>query len=103
MVSKIKPKKRKNGKQTKTTKKSKANLKKKRNIKKTSPTTARQKKVSRGTKTRTRTRTRPTPTPTTTTTTATNPNTEENDLLAIQNNSSLVEDTAKTHEAQEEL
>ncbi len=100
MVSKIKPKKRKNGKQTKTTKKSKANLKKKRNIKKTSPTTARQKKVSRGTKTRTRTR--PTPT-TTTTTTATNPNTEENDLLAIQNNSSLVEDTAKTHEAQEEL
>ena len=100
MVSKIKPKKRKNGKQTKTTKKSKANLKKKRNIKKTSPTTARQKKVSRGTKTRTRTRTRPT---TTTTTTATNPNTEENDLLAIQNNSSLVEDTAKTHEAQEEL
>lgn len=98
MVSKIKPKKRKNGKQTKTTKKSKANLKKKRNIKKTSPTTARQKKVSRGTKTRTRTR------PTTTTTTATtNPNTEENDLLAIQNNSSLVEDTAKTHEAQEEL
>ncbi len=98
MVSKIRPKKRKNGKQTKTTKKSKANLKKKRNIKKTSPTTARQKKVSRGTKTRTR------PRPTTTTTTAaTNPNTEENDLLAIQNNSSLVEDTAKTHEAQEEL
>lgn len=98
MVSKIKSKKRKNGKQTKATKKSKANLKKKRNIKKTSPTTARQKKVSRGTKTRTRTR------PTTTTTTATtNPNTEENDLLAIQNNSSLVEDTAKTHEAQEEL
>ncbi|MBD0361079.1 MAG: hypothetical protein ICV56_10260 [Nitrososphaeraceae archaeon] len=101
MVSKIKAKKRKNGKQTKTTKKSKANLKKKRNIKKTSPTTARQKKVSRGTKTRTRTR--PTSTTTTTTTTATNPNTEENDLLAIQNNSSLVEDTAKTHEAQEEL
>lgn len=99
MVSKIKSKKRKNGKQTKATKKSKANLKKKRNVKKTSPTTARQKKVSRGTKTRTRTRTRPT----TTTTTATNPNTEENDLLAIQNNSSLVEDTAKTHEAQEEL
>jgi hypothetical protein len=98
MVSKIKSKKRKNGKQTKATKKSKANLKKKRNIKKTSPTTARQKKVSRGTKTRTRIR----PT-TTTTTTATNPNTEENDLLAIQNNSSLVEDTAKTHEAQEEL
>ena len=98
MVSKIKSKKRKNGKQTKATKKSKANLKKKRNIKKTSPTTARQKKVSRGTKTRTR------PTTTTTTTTAaTNPNTEENDLLAIQNNSSLVEDTAKTHEAQEEL
>jgi hypothetical protein len=29
--------------------------------------------------------------------------TEENDLLAVQNNSSLVEDTAKTHEAQEEL
>jgi hypothetical protein len=99
MVSKIKSKKRKNGKQTKATKKSKANLKKKRNIKKTSPTTARQKKVSRGTKTRTRIR----PTTTTTTTTATNPNTEENDLLAIQNNSSLVEDTAKTHEAQEEL
>lgn len=98
MVSKIKSKKRKNGKQTKATKKSKANLKKKRNIKKTSPTTARQKKVSRGTKTRTRIR----PT-TTTTTTATNPNTEENDLLAIQNNSSLVEDTAKIHEAQEEL
>ena len=102
MVSKIKPKKRKNGKQTKTTKKSKANLKKKRNIKKTSPTIARQKKVSRGTKTRTRTRPTTTTT-TTTTTTATNPNTEENDLLAIQNNSSLVEDTAKTHEAQEEL
>ncbi len=101
MVSKIKSKKRKNGKQTKATKKSKANLKKKRNIKKTSPTTARQKKVSKGTKTRTRTR--PTTTTTTTTTTATNPNTEENDLLAIQNNSSLVEDTAKTHEAQEEL
>ena len=101
MVGKIKPKKRKNGKQTKTTKKSKANLKKKRNIKKTSPTTARQKKVSRGT--RTRTRTRPRPRPTTTTATATNPNTEENDLLAIQNKSSLVEDTAKTHKAQEEL
>lgn len=101
MVSKIKSKKRKNGKQTKATKKSKANLKKKRNIKKTSPTTARQKKVSRGTKTRTRTR--PTTTTTTTTTATTNPNTEENDLLAIQNNSSLVEDTAKTHEAQEEL
>lgn len=100
MVSKIKSKKRKNGKQTKATKKSKANLKKKRNIKKTSPT-ARQKKVSRATKTRTRTRTRPTTT--TTTTTATNPNTEENDLLAIQNNSSLVEDTAKTQEVQEEL
>jgi hypothetical protein len=100
MVSKIKSKKRKNGKQTKATKKSKANPKKKRNIKKTSPT-ARQKKVSRGTKTRTRTR--PTTTTTTTTTAATNPNTEENDLLAIQNNSSLVEDTAKTHEAQEEL
>ena len=99
MVSKIKSKKRKNGKQTKATKKSKANLKKKRNIKKTSPTTARQKKVFRGTNTRTR----PTPTTTTTTTTVTNPNTEENDLLAIQNNSSLVEDTAKTHEAQEEL
>lgn len=99
MVSKIKSKKRKNGKQTKATKKSKANLKKKRNIKKTSPTTARQKKVSRGTKTRTR----PTTTTTTTTTATTNPNTEENDLLAIQNNSSLVEDTAKTHEAQEEL
>jgi hypothetical protein len=98
MVSKIKSKKRKNGKQTKATKKSKANLKKKRNIKKTSPT-ARQKKVSRATKTRTRTR----PTTTTTTTTATNPNTEENDLLAVQNNSSLVEDTAKTHEVQEEL
>ncbi|HEX6028696.1 MAG TPA: hypothetical protein VFY64_06620 [Nitrososphaeraceae archaeon] len=101
MVSKIKSKKRKNGKQTKATKKSKANLKKKRNIKKTSPTTARQKKVSRGTKTRTRTR--PTTTTTTTTAAITNPNTEENDLLAIQNNSSLVDDTAKTHEAQEEL
>ena len=93
MVSKIKSKKRKNGKQTMATKKSKANLKKQRNAMKTSQT-ARQKKVSRGTKTRTRTRT---------TSTATNPNTEENNLLTVQNNSSLVEDTAKTHEAREEL
>ena len=97
MVSKIKSKKRKNGRQTKTSKKSKANLKKKTNTKKTGPT-ARQKKVSRGTRTRTRTRTR-TPTPTANTP---SPNTAENDLLAVQNNS-LLEDITKTTEDQEEL
>ena len=95
MVSKIKSKKRKNGRQTKTSKKSKANLKKKTNTKKTGPT-ARQKKVSRGTRTRTRTRT---PTPTANTP---SPNTAENDLLAVQNNS-LLEDITKTTEDQEEL
>jgi hypothetical protein len=93
MVSKIKSKKRKNGRQTKTSKKSKANLKKKTNTKKTGPT-ARQKKVSRGTRTRTRT-----PTPTANTP---SPNTAENDLLAVQNNS-LLEDITKTTEDQEEL
>jgi hypothetical protein len=91
MVSKIKSKKRKNGRQTKTSKKSKANLKKKTNTKKTGPT-ARQKKVSRGTRTRT-------PTPTANTA---SPNTAENDLLAVQNNS-LLEDITKTTEDQEEL
>ena len=93
MVSKIKSKKRKNGRQTKTSKKSKANLKKKTNTKKTGPT-ARQKKVSRGTRTRTRT-----PTPTANTP---SPNTAENDLLAVQNNS-LLEDITRTTEDQEEL
>jgi hypothetical protein len=93
MVSKIKSKKRKNGRQTKASKRSKANLKKKTNAKKTGPT-AHQKKVSRGSKTRTRT---------TTTTKAPNPNTTENDLLAVQNNSSLVDDITKTTEDQEEL
>lgn len=93
MVSKIKSKKRKNGRQTKASKRSKANPKKKTNAKKTGPT-AHQKKVSRGTKTRTRT---------TTTTKAPNPNTTENDLLAVQNNSSLVDDITKTTEDQEEL
>ena len=92
MVSKIKSKKRKNGRQTKASKRSKANLKKKTNAKKTGPT-AHQKKVSRGSKTRTRT----------TTTKAPNPNTTANDLLAVQNNSSLVEDITKTTEDQEEL
>ena len=92
MVSKIKSKKRKNGRQTKASKRSKANLKKKTNAKKTGPT-AHQKKVSRGSKTRTRT----------TTTKAPNPNTTENDLLAVQNNSSLVDDITKTTEDQEEL
>lgn len=92
MVSKIKSKKRKNGRQTKASKRSKANLKKKTNAKKTGPT-AHQKKVSRGSKTRTRT----------TTTKAPNPNTIENDLLAVQNNSSLVDDITKTTEDQEEL
>jgi hypothetical protein len=92
MVSKIKSKKRKNGRQTKASKRSKANLKKKTNAKKTGPT-AHQKKVSRGSKTRTRT----------TTTKASNPNTTENDLLAVQNNSSLVDDITKTTEDQEEL
>jgi hypothetical protein len=95
MVSKIKSKKRKNGRQTKASKRSKANLKKKTNAKKTGPT-AHQKKVSRGSKTRTRTTT-------TTTTKAPNPNTTENDLLAVQNNSSLVDDITKTTEDQEEL
>ena len=93
MVSKIKSKKRKNGRQTKASKRSKVNLKKKTNAKKTGPT-AHQKKVSRGTRTRTRT---------TTTTKAPNPNTTENDLLAVQNNSSLVDDITKTTEDQEEL
>ena len=93
MVSKIKSKKRKNGRQTKASKRSKANLKKKTNAKKTGPT-AHQKKVSRGSKTRTRT---------TTTTKAPNPNTTENDLLAVQDNSSLVDDITKTTEDQEEL
>lgn len=92
MVSKIKSKKRKNGRQTKASKRSKANLKKKTNAKKTGPT-AHQKKVSRGTRTRTRT----------TTTKAPNPNTTENDLLAVQDNSSLVDDITKTTEDQEEL
>lgn len=92
MVSKIKSKKRKNGRQTKASKRSKANLKKKTNAKKTGPT-AHQKKVSRGSRTRT----------TTTTTKAPNPNTTENDLLAVQNNSSLVDDITKTTEDQEEL
>ena len=95
MVSKIKSKKRKNGRQTKASKRSKANPKKKTNAKKTGPT-AHQKKVSRGSKTRTRTTT-------TTTTKAPNPNTTENDLLAVQNNSSLVDDITKTTEDQEEL
>jgi hypothetical protein len=92
MVSKIKSKKRKNGRQTKASKRSKANLKKKTNAKKTGPT-AHQKKVSRGSRTRT----------TTTTTKAPNPNTTENDLLAVQDNSSLVDDITKTTEDQEEL
>jgi hypothetical protein len=92
MVSKIKSKKRKNGRQTKASKRSKTNLKKKTNAKKTGPT-AHQKKVSRGSRTRT----------TTTTTKAPNPNTTENDLLAVQNNSSLVDDITKTTEDQEEL
>ena len=96
MVNKIKSKKRKNGRQTKASKKSKANLKKKTNIKKTGPT-ARQKKVSRGSKTKTKTRTP------TTTTNAPSPNTAENDLLAVQKNSSLVEDITKTIDDQEEL
>jgi hypothetical protein len=91
MVSKIKSKKRKNGRQTKVSKRSKANLKKKTNAKKTGPT-AHQKKVSRGSRTRT-----------TTTTKAPNPNTTENDLLAVQDNSSLVDDITKTTEDQEEL
>ena len=91
MVSKIKSKKRKNGRQTKASKRSKANLKKKTNAKKTGPT-AHQKKVSRGSRTRT-----------TRTTKAPNPNTTENDLLAVQNNSSLVDDITKTTEDQEEL
>ena len=91
MVSKIKSKKRKNGRQTKASKRSKANLKKKTNAKKTGPT-AHQKKVSRGSRTRT-----------TTTTKAPNPSTTENDLLAVQNNSSLVDDITKTTEDQEEL
>jgi hypothetical protein len=94
MVSKIKSKKRKNGRQTKVSKRSKTNLKKKTNAKKTGPT-AHQKKVSRGSRTRTRT--------TTTTTKAPNPNTTENDLLAVQDNSSLVDDITKTTEDQEEL
>lgn len=96
MVSKIKSKKRKNGRQTKASKRSKANLKKKTNAKKTGPT-AHQKKVSRGSRTKTKT---------TTTTKAPNPpnpNTTENDLLAVQNNSSLVDDITKTTEDQEEL
>ena len=93
MVSKIKSKKRKNGRQTKASKRSKTNLKKKTNAKKTGPT-AHQKKVSRGSRTRTTT---------TTTTKAPNPNTTENDLLAVQNNSSLVDDITKTTEDQEEL
>jgi hypothetical protein len=93
MVSKIKSKKRKNGRQTKVSKRSKTNLKKKTNAKKTGPT-AHQKKVSRGSRTRTRT---------TTTTKAPNPNTTENDLLAVQDNSSLVDDITKTTEDQEEL
>ena len=98
MVSKIKSKKRKNGRQTKASKRSKANLKKKTNAKKIGPT-AHQKKVSRGSRTKT----------TTTTTTTTkapnppNPNTTENDLLAVQNNSSLVDDITKTTDDQEEL
>jgi hypothetical protein len=91
MVSKIKSKKRKNGRQTKASKRSKTNLKKKTNAKKTGPT-AHQKKVSRGSRTRT-----------TTTTKAPNPNTTENDLLAVQDNSSLVDDITKTTEDQEEL
>jgi|SRR5215212_768382 hypothetical protein len=97
MVSKIKSKKRKNGRQTKASKRSKANLKKKTNAKKTGPT-AHQKKVSRGSRTKTTT--------TTTTTKAPNPpnpNTTENDLLAVQNNSSLVDDITKTTDDQEEL
>jgi hypothetical protein len=96
MVSKIKSKKRKNGRQTKASKRSKANLKKKTNAKKTGPT-AHQKKVSRGSRTKTKT---------TTTTNAPNPpnpNTTENDLLAVQNNSSLVDDITKTTDDQEEL
>jgi hypothetical protein len=91
MVSKIKSKKRKNGRQTKASKRSKTNLKKKTNAKKTGPT-AHQKKVSRGSRTRT-----------TTTTKAPNPNTTENDLLAVQDNSSLVDDITKNNEDQEEL
>jgi len=97
MVSKIKSKKRKNGRQTKASKRSKANLKKKTNAKKTGPT-AHQKKVSRGSRTKTTT--------TTTTTKAPNPpnpNTTENDLLTVQNNSSLVDDITKTTDDQEEL
>src|SRR5919112_1092227 len=95
MVSKIKSKKRKNGRQTKASKRSKANLKKKTNAKKTGPT-AHQKKVSRGSRTKTTTTTTKAPHPP-------NPNTTENDLLAVQNNSSLVDDITKTTDDQEEL
>ena len=95
MVSKIKSKKRKNGRQTKVSKRSKANLKKKTNAKKTGPT-AHQKKVSRGSRTKTTTTTTKAPNPP-------NPNTTENDLLAVQNNSSLVDDITKTTDDQEEL
>ena len=95
MVSKIKSKKRKNGRQTKASKRSKANLKKKTNAKKTGPT-AHQKKVSRGSRTKTKTTTTNAPNPP-------NPNTTENDLLAVQNNSSLVDDITKTTDDQEEL
>ena len=94
MVSKIKSKKRKNGRQTKASKRSKANLKKKTNAKKTG-TTAHQKKVSRGSRTKTTTTTKAPNPP--------NPNTTENDLLAVQNNSSLVDDITKTTDDQEEL
>jgi hypothetical protein len=94
MVSKIKSKKRKNGRQTKASKRSKANLKKKTNAKKTGPT-AHQKKVSRGSRTKTTTTTKAPNPP--------NPNTTENDLLAVQNNSSLVDDITKTTDDQEEL
>ena len=95
MVSKIKSKKRKNGRQTKASKRSKANLKKKTNAKKTGPT-AHQKKVSRGSRTKTKTTTTNAPNPP-------NPNTTENDLLAVQNNSSLLDDITKTTDDQEEL
>ena len=94
MVSKIKSKKRKNGRQTKASKRSKANLKKKTNAKKTGPT-AHQKKVSRGSRTKTTTTTKAPNPP--------NPNTTENDLLTVQNNSSLVDDITKTTNDQEEL
>lgn len=72
-------------------KKSRVNQKKNTNVKKTGSATH-QKKVSSGSNTRTRI----------TTTNAPSPNTG-NDLLAVQNNSPVVDDITKTTEDQEEL